>query len=248
MDIAKIRKKAREKEKKDDAQSLAVVEEAGGKREEAVQSPQVETGPEAGIIVDEPEEAAGDNAVSLASSPAGVEYPGDESAGKEKENPPPEAAEDREDVAELLTFSLSKEEFAFRVSEVEEIVRHQRITKVPTMPDYVLGITSLRGKIIPVIDLKTRIVFRGAQGDEAAPDPGNFDGRMKILILLGPKGPIGATVDGVMGVVRLPRGEILEPPAHLLEEERKFVDGVVILDKRFVSIVRCEEALKIEAT
>ncbi len=61
------------------------------------------------------------------------------------------------ELVELLTFSLSNEEYAFRVSDVEEVLRMQRITMVPTMPDYVLGITSLRGKIIPVIDLKTRL-------------------------------------------------------------------------------------------
>ena len=61
------------------------------------------------------------------------------------------------ELVELLTFSLSNEEYAFRVSDVEEVLRMQKITMVPTMPDYVLGITSLRGKIIPVIDLKTRL-------------------------------------------------------------------------------------------
>ncbi|RPI36851.1 MAG: hypothetical protein EHM54_04670, partial [Nitrospiraceae bacterium] len=66
-------------------------------------------------------------------------------------------AEKTGELVELLTFSLSREEFAFNISEVEEIIRLYTITKVPAMPDYMLGITSLRGKIIPVIVLKTKL-------------------------------------------------------------------------------------------
>ena len=67
------------------------------------------------------------------------------------------SSEDTVEMVELLTFSLSNEEYAFRVPAVEEVIRSQLIAYVPTMPGYVLGITSLRGKIIPVIDLKTRL-------------------------------------------------------------------------------------------
>jgi purine-binding chemotaxis protein CheW len=242
MDIAKIRKKAQElqKHRKETGNPAPLSEEAGGgKKEETVSGP-----PGAGA--EEGEAAADDTAFVPAPSP-GVEGRREEPAAAAEE-PSPETEEDRGNVVELLTFSLAKEEFAFRVPDVEEIIRRQQITSVPTMPHYVLGITSLRGKIIPVIDLKTRVVFGGMGRGEGQSGPQNPAGKEKILILLGPKGPIGATIDRLIGIVRLPRNEILEPPAHLTEEERKFVDGVVILDKRFVSILRCEEALKIEVT
>lgn len=149
----------------------------------------------------------------------------------------PEIKEETEAI-ELLSFGLLREEFAFKVSQIEEILRHQRITKVPKMPTYMLGITSLRGKVIPVIDLKLRLSFKER--------PLDINHKGKILILKGPQGPIGAAIDRVIGVVRLSRNEIIPPPSHLTETELKFIEGIAIVDKRFISIIRMEEAMTIQ--
>jgi purine-binding chemotaxis protein CheW len=250
MDIAKIRKKAQEREKhrKETGKPASLPEETVGEKgeeegqaphEEAVSGPPVPRAKEGEVV---PDDTASVTAPPLL---AGTRR---EETATGAEEPSPETADDRGNVVEFLTFSLAGEEFAFRVSDVEEIIRHQPITCVPTMPHYFLGVTSLRGKVIPVIDLKTRVVFGGGTRGEGQPGPKNPAGKEKILVLRGPKGPIGVTTDRLIGIVKLSRNEILEAPAHLLEEERKFVDGVVIVDKRFVSIVRCEEALKIEVT
>lgn len=143
-----------------------------------------------------------------------------------------------EDIVELLTFHLSAEEFAFRVSDIEEILRLQRIMMVPKVPDYILGITSLRGKIIPVIDLKTRLLINPSSSTDGSP-------RKKILILKGSKGPFGALVDKVKGVIRISPSEIVEPPAHLTEAELMFIEGVVLHDSRFISLIRIGEVLDI---
>ncbi len=146
--------------------------------------------------------------------------------------------EEETDIVEILTFSLLKEEFAFRVSQLEEILRPQRTTMVPKMPDYVMGVTSLRGKIIPVVDLKTKLSLTDK--------PSDINHRGKILIIKGPKGPIGAAIDKVIGVVRIAKSEIIPPPSHLTETENKFIEGVTVVDKRFISIIQMEEAIKIE--
>ncbi len=245
MDIAKIRKKAREKERKDAGQPPRQPDEADlAKMDGGTEAPPVETVQ----VFPEAAEKRSSVAEEKVVPPPGGEYLRGEPEEKNEAEPSPEAGKEAENVVELLTFSLLTEEFGFRVSDVEEIIRHQPITRVPTMPDYVIGITSLRGKIMPVIDLKTRIVLMGVRGEDAQSQTVNPDGKKKILIIRGPKGPIGVTVDKVLEVVRVPQGKVLEPPGHLMEEERKFVDGVVIHNKRFVSIVRCEEALKIDAT
>src|SRR4030065_28064 len=130
-----------------------------------------------------------------------------------------------------------KENAERRTLNSEEIRRYQRITMVPKMPNYVLGITSLRGKVIPVIDLKTKLSLTDK--------PSDIDHKGKILIIKGPKGPIGAAIDKVLGVVRITKTDILPPPSHLTETELKFVEGVAVVDKRFISIMRMEEAIKI---
>jgi purine-binding chemotaxis protein CheW len=156
--------------------------------------------------------------------------------------------EDKDIRVELLTFNLGSEEFSFKVPEVVEIIRLQKMTRVPTMPDYVIGITSLRGKIIPVIDLKSRL---GLGKAEQAPEPRPDDqpaGRkeQKILIVSGPKGMIGAMIDKVSGVVGTAQDKILEPPAHLTEADLKYIEGIVILDKKFISVLRTDETMTIE--
>jgi purine-binding chemotaxis protein CheW len=240
MDIAKIRKKAREKEEK---------------RKSAEGGTPAEVAPDtrgAHVSYERPvPEVHGEMDDEVALPPGVGEKRGEvlppSRGGKGREGPSgtEEEPEAEDAVLELLTFSLSSEEFAFRVSEVEEIIRFHRITWVPTMPQYVRGITSLRGKIIPVIDLKTRLALKGSV--ELQQERGEKEGG-RILILSGPKGMIGVTIDKVLGVVRFPSGIILDPPAHLTDNELKYIEGVVTLEKRFISIIRSDNALDIEFT
>ncbi|HET6516131.1 MAG TPA: chemotaxis protein CheW [Thermodesulfovibrionales bacterium] len=138
---------------------------------------------------------------------------------------------------ELLTFALAREEYAFRIDDVHEIIKPQRVTKIPRSEHYLIGITSLRGRIIPVLDLKKRL---------SLVEGGAKNTRQKILILKGPKGPIGAMVDRVIGVIRPQASKIGETPAHLKEGETKFIEGVALLDGRFISIIKTTEAMNIE--
>ena len=234
MDIAKIRKKALAKEAAGEKPAEKLPEEPtpgpaeDEKKQEAVEESVVP-----------PEEISESAAEGEAEVQAGLPDADEVSS------------EEMVEMAELLTFSLSNEEYAFRVPAVEEVIRTQLITFVPTMPDYVLGITSLRGKIIPVIDLKTRLNLQGKvpamndSGDSPEAEM-KIQQQKKILIIDGPKGLIGATIDRVIGVVRLPLSEILQPPGHLDESGLKFIEGIVVLNKRFISIIHSDSAMDIE--
>lgn len=228
MDLAKIRKKARAKEKGENSGAKPLVPPFEPEKDEADRK--AEDVPQERVVARDAEAA-----------PPAVDSP----EVQEKET----VAETAEDILELLTFRLSHEEFAFKVSEVEEIVRYQSITRVPSLSDYIIGITSLRGKIIPVVDLKKRLALSAPLDDGAKAEPEREereDAKKKILIISGPKGLIGATIDKVLGVVRFSQGKLLDPPAHLTEEELKFINGVVILEKRFISVIRAEDALNVE--
>ncbi|NJD56500.1 MAG: hypothetical protein FIA94_08875 [Nitrospirae bacterium] len=229
MDIAKIRKKAKGQDAEKRPEELPAPRESGR-----------ETAPA-------PADTAAE--VPVPAMPEEVAPAPDRAEGPEKASVEPggEATEQGDVQIELLTFRLATEEFAFRVEEVEEIIRFQKITYVPTMPSYMCGITSLRGKIIPVIDLKARLNL-GSASQEAADDTAAGEERTsgKILIIAGPSGFIGAMVDRVIGVVRLSLHDVLEPPAHLTEAEKKYIEGIVILDKRFISVVRPADTMDIE--
>ncbi|MBM4140247.1 MAG: purine-binding chemotaxis protein CheW [Nitrospira sp.] len=226
MDIARIRKKQKEiketdsKQLKVSSQKAEDLQGTGIKPDETLSEAEVthETETVKSIPLEKKKEVQ-------------IEKP------KTKETGGKSHEEKTDTIIEILTFSLLNEEFAFRVSQVEEILRSQRITRVPKLPSYVLGITSLRGKIIPVIDLKQRLSLKG--------EPTDMNSKGKILIIKGPQGPIGAAIDKVISVVRFSESEIIPPPSHLTESELKFIEGVVILDKRFISIIHMEEAIKI---
>ncbi|HUO78491.1 MAG TPA: chemotaxis protein CheW [Thermodesulfovibrionales bacterium] len=139
-------------------------------------------------------------------------------------------------LVELLTFTLGNEEYAFRIDEIHEIIRPQRVTMIPKTGSHLRGITSLRGKIIPVVDLRRLLSLNGNTVEEA---------KQKILILKGPKGPFGAIIDRVVGVIRPSGSKIVETPPHLPEAQMRFIEGVAVVDGRFISIIRTEEAASI---
>lgn len=241
MDIAKIRKKAQAKEKKDKAEKMPVTVELTekGREEQPQDMPRESLGSTEEVRDEFSPEASGEKA--------------DEQVDKTQPKEETRSEEKQEDILELLTFSLSEEEFAFRVSEVEEIIRYQKITRVPAVPDYVLGITSLRGKVMPVIGLKIRLGLEKNPMSDDHTDAemvtkSGADSNKKIVIVSGSKGLIGAAVDKVIGVVRFPDTKMLEPPAHLTDAELRFIEGVVIFEKRFISIIRLENTMDIEVS
>lgn len=140
-----------------------------------------------------------------------------------------------EEVVELLVFSLYDEEYAFKVSELEEIIRPQHITPIPRTPDYLIGVTSLRGKIIPIVDLKRRLLLTGTEDLK----------RQKIIILKGPKGPLGVMVDRISGVVRLPLSGLTDSPPHLDESQLRYIEQVALFNNRFISIINTGEITNI---
>lgn len=240
MDIAKIRKKIKEgKEEKEKAQG---------------ESPEVAPSPEETDIrrseekpVTKESSAAHEQQDEIVEAPFHEKISLPAKSGTHETAPAAKIAETEdtgEEIVELLTFHLSTEEFAFRVFDIEEILRFQRIMPVPKVPDYILGITSLRGKIIPVIDLKKRLSIKG-KGETVLADLQVDNSRKKILTLKGPKGPVGAVIDKVKGVIRISPSEIVEPPAHLSEAELMFIEGVVLYNSRFISVIRMEKILEI---
>jgi purine-binding chemotaxis protein CheW len=248
MDIAKIRKKAQKKsEEKDQKKSEEKAQESIPE-----EKPLHEPGEEEERETDEKElREAKEQEPAISVNAAGETA---ETEDKEKPADIEEADESSEQsLLELLTFSLSSEELAFKVSEVEEIIGLQRMTKVPSMPDYMCGITSLRGKIIPIIDLKRRLGLKMSAARKELENAEDADVQgpstdEKIVIVAGPKGFIGAVIDKVMGVIRLHGSEVLEPPSHLTEAELRFIEGVVVYEKRFISIIRTDETMNIEVS
>src|SRR5579864_9261992 len=119
-----------------------------------------------------------------------------------------------------LTFRLGNEEFAIQVLHVREIMGIQEITAVPQTPGYVKGVLNLRGKVIPVVDLRLKFGMRELE----------YTQRTSIIVVQiersARKLQIGIIVDGVSEVLTLQAGDIEDTPDFGSGEETPYILGM----------------------
>lgn len=128
---------------------------------------------------------------------------------------------------QLVTFVVGSEEFAIPILSVQEINRMMQITRVPQSPAFVEGVINLRGKIIPVVDLRRR--FGHAQQDHTG------DNRIIVVEVAGRV--IGFSVDRVNEVLRISSGIVEPPPAMVCGMGSDYVQGVGKLDDRLLILL-----------
>jgi purine-binding chemotaxis protein CheW len=110
------------------------------------------------------------------------------------------AKHDGETIFHLVTFTLVREEYGIEISSVQEIIRATDITPVPGAPLHVSGVINLRGKIIPVVDLRKRF---------GLPEAGVTEEQRIVVVELGEK-RLGMLVDSVSQVIKIPSAVIEE--------------------------------------
>jgi len=111
----------------------------------------------------------------------------------------------------FLTFTVGKEDYGLEIYHVTEIIGIQKITEVPDMPDYVKGVINLRGKVIPIMDVRKRFKFA-----ERA-----YDDRTCIVVVHINETSLGLVVDTVKEVSDIPEKDI-QPPPEIAEGNRQF--------------------------
>lgn len=116
----------------------------------------------------------------------------------------------------FLTFKLGEEVFGLEIKCVTEIVGIQPITVIPEVPEYVKGIINLRGKIIPVIDV--RIKFKK--------EPVEYDERTCIIVIDIDDMSVGLIVDNVSEVVTIKDEDIVPPPSYKTGFQNRYIKGV----------------------
>jgi len=144
-----------------------------------------------------------------------------------------------DEVLQFVTFTLNDEEYAVDILSVQEINRITEITKVPNSPDYVEGVINLRGKVIPVINLRSKFGFEEKATDENS-----------RIIIMEIQGIInGVIVDSVSEVLRIPASAIEAAPAVASDTISQFIKGLAKLDNRLIILVEInnliEEAVQV---
>ena len=140
------------------------------------------------------------------------------------------------DLIQLVTFRIGEEEFGVDILAVQEIIRTMAITKVPKAPAFVEGVINLRGKVIPIVDLRKRFGLPSRPHDKHT--------RM-IVIQLGTM-VVGFMVDSVSEVLRIPASTIDAPPAVVSGLESDYISGVGKLEDRLLIMLDLHRLLSSE--
>lgn len=146
----------------------------------------------------------------------------------------------------FMTFKCGKESFGIEIKFVEEIIQYQSITPIPEVEDYIKGLINLRGKIVPVIDVRMRF------GQE----PLEYNDRTCIIVINVKGIVVGLIIENIAKVVNIDNDNIMPPPtlSHG-PEQNKYVYGIgkigeevkLLLDpEKLISEVDVEDLLAVD--
>jgi purine-binding chemotaxis protein CheW len=137
----------------------------------------------------------------------------------------------------LVTFFLAGEEYGVDVRLVQEIIRVADITQVPRAPMHIKGVINLRGRIIPVVDLKRKLNLGDVE----------YNRQARIVVVKVRDRLLGLLVDGASQVLKVPVAVIEAPPEEVSDVDSSYLRGVAKLEKRLVILVDLPKILAIEA-
>ena len=130
----------------------------------------------------------------------------------------------------VVIFRLAEEFYALDIQAVQEIVRMQSITSIPGSDAWVEGITNLRGRVVPVIDLRRRC---GVVDND-------HTNETRIVVVSAAGGMVGLIVDAVSEVLRIPADQVETPSTIAALPDNGYLRGVAKLEDRLVSLMDLE--------
>jgi purine-binding chemotaxis protein CheW len=133
----------------------------------------------------------------------------------------------------LATFFLDREEYGVDVRQVQEIRRVTEITAVPRAPEFVRGVINLRGRILPVLDLKRKLGLGEVETGRAT----------RIVVVRVKERLLGLLVDGASQVLKVFVSRIEPPPEEVVEKGGDYIRGVAKLEDRLIILVDLERLL-----
>lgn len=133
-----------------------------------------------------------------------------------------------------VIFKLNNDDFGLEIMNVNEIIRMQELTAMPNTSAYILGVTNIRGKVIPVISMKKIL------GMEESSD----DDRTRIIVAsLGEK-TYGFKVDSVSEIIKIEEEQIDKQEGIGEDADQNYIFGIAKLDERLVKLIDLEKILQ----
>ena len=144
--------------------------------------------------------------------------------------------------AKYLTFVLGQESYGIAVLTIREIIRMTDITSVPQMPDYVKGVINLRGKVIPILDLRAKFRLARVEATERT---------CIIVVQVGTAGGarmlMGLVVDAVEEVLNIAAGDIEKTPDFGAKVETDYILGMAKIKGRVKTLLDIDRVVSADA-
>jgi purine-binding chemotaxis protein CheW len=131
---------------------------------------------------------------------------------------------------QIVVFELGDERYGLDIAAVYEIIRHQPITAVPQAPAFVEGVINLRGRIIPVVDLRDRFGMAGGELTRAS----------RIVVAEAAGTRVGLVVDGVSEVLMVPADAIEPTPEVAAGVDAGYLRGIAKLGERLIILLELD--------
>jgi purine-binding chemotaxis protein CheW len=150
---------------------------------------------------------------------------------KNSSNTTPNAAK-----GEYLAFVLGHEQYGLDILKVQEIRGYDTVTQIANTPEYIKGVINLRGKIVPILDLRIKFNFDKIEYNE-----------LTVVIILNLSGrDVGVVVDGVSDVMALKEDQISAVPAIISKIDTKYIMGIASVELQMMILVDIEQLIKTE--
>lgn len=137
------------------------------------------------------------------------------------------------ELLQLVSFKIGAEEFGIDILKVNEIIRMMSITKVPNAPSFVDGVVNLRGRVIPVINLRAKLVLPRKE----------YDRNSRIIVVELNTKTIGFIVDEVSEVLRIPVNITEKPPEMVSGINAAYITAIGKLEDRLLILLDLERIL-----
>lgn len=140
------------------------------------------------------------------------------------------------ELSQVVSFQLAKEEYGLNIMSVQEIILMGEITQIPEVPSYVRGLINLRGKVIPILDLRIRFGMETVQQNE----------HTRIIVVNCESYIIGIVVDAVNEVLRIESDQIEPPPKGLSGIDQAYLSGLVKMEKKIMILLDIDKIMSEE--
>ena len=137
------------------------------------------------------------------------------------------------ELIQLVTFRIGEEEFGVDILSVQEIIRLMQITMVPRASACIEGVINLRGKVIPVINMRTRFNMPAHEHDSST----------RIVVMEFGQKIVGFLVDAVSEVLRIPASTVQDPPPVVAGIGSEYIRGVGKLNNRLLILLDLDNLL-----